>query len=188
MVERCLEREEETANEGIKTSKAVCETGKGRLSAKRRWVEREVEGGKARRTECDGGSKRRKETRTCLLARPLARQASVFRVEIISIGGARAFLSPSQVGSAPLVNTRRIIGTLAARPHAGPAAAAAAFLPSFLLCGAVAASPNAKRQTVLHPAASASHCTVSVPELPQCHCVFDRPSVSPPTLAILISP
>jgi hypothetical protein len=134
MVERCLERGEETANEGIKTSKAVCVTGKGRLSAKRRWMELEVEGGRARKTECDGGSKRRKETRTCLLARPLARRSSVFRVEIISIGGARAFLSPSQVGSAPLVNARRIVGTLAARPHASPAAAA--FSPSFCLSGA----------------------------------------------------
>ena len=53
---------EETANEGIKTSK-VCRVRdrKGRLSAKRGWWKARERGA----LETEGAQKRRKETRTC---------------------------------------------------------------------------------------------------------------------------
>lgn len=57
---------------------------KGQLSAKRRWMKLEVEGRQDKSaTAAQKGGRRR--GRACLLE-ALARQASVFRVEIISIG------------------------------------------------------------------------------------------------------
>jgi hypothetical protein len=112
----------------------------------------------------------------------LARHASSFRVEIISIGSHVHFLL---LGLRRLVNARCIVGTLPARPRNCPVYAA--FSPSF--CSLLSPSRLLEGRTRLH---SASLCTAVLHYTSRSQSVMDRLTARQhpaprPILAILIS-